>query len=333
MDGFRMFAFRAATASLALTLACAPPPEIVLGAFPSHAGTFPDSVQSGNTTLYGTLLVPANAQPAIALIIAGSGPTDRDGNSPLLAGKNNSLRYLAEALAERGIASLRYDKRGIGQSRVAGLNEADLRFDHFVDDATAWGKQLAADRRFASVVVIGHSEGSLIGMLAAPNIPASKVVSIAGAGSPAGDVIIRQLTEQLPPALLAQATTAVKKLEGGETLDTVPQVLYALFRPSVQPYLISWFKHDPRVVAGRLGVPLLVIQGTHDIQALESDARAIAAGHPRASLRLIQGMNHVLKQSPAGRLEQLPVYSDSTIAIEGTLVDAISAFVLSIPRN
>ncbi|MEO6331267.1 MAG: alpha/beta hydrolase, partial [Gemmatimonadaceae bacterium] len=136
-----------------------------------------------------------------------------------------------------------------------------------------------------------------------------------------------------PPALLVQATAAVKKLEGGETLDTVPQVLYALFRPSVQPYLISWFKHDPRVVAGRLGVPLLVIQGTHDIQALESDARAIAAGHPRASLRLIQGMNHVLKQSPAGRLEQLPVYSDSTIAIEGTLVDAISAFVLSIPRN
>lgn len=291
------------------------------------AGTFPDSVQSGTVTLHGTLLVPANARPPVALIIAGSGPTDRDGNTPLLTGKNNSLRYLAEALAERGIASLRYDKRGIGQSRVAALNEADLRFDHFVDDATAWGRKLAADRRFSSVVVIGHSEGSLIGMLAAPKMPASKVMSIAGAGAPAGDVVIRQLTQQLPPPLLTQVTSAVAKLERGQLLDTVPPGLFALFRPSIQPYLISWFKHDPREVAAKLDVPLLVIQGTHDIQALEEDARAIATGNPRATLRLIPGMNHVLKQSPAGRLEQLPVYSDSTIAIDRSLVDAIANFV------
>lgn len=314
-------------APLSLLLACAPVPTIVADVPQHQAGTFADSVRSADVTLYGTLIVPANARPPVALIIAGSGPTDRDGNSPLLAGKNNSLRYRAEALVERGIASLRYDKRGVGQSRVAGLSEADLRFDHFVDDATAWGRRLAADRRFSSVVVIGHSEGSLIGMLAAPGIPATKVVSIAGAGAPAGDVIVRQLSAQLQPPLLAQATSAVDKLERGELLDTVPQVLYALFRPSVQPYLISWFKHDPRVAAARLGAPLLVVQGTHDIQALEEDARAIAAGQPRATLNLIQGMNHVLKQSPAGRLEQMPAYSDSTIAIDPTLVGLIATFI------
>lgn len=164
-------------------------------------------------------------------------------------------------------------------------------------------------------------------MLAAPAIPASKVVSIAGAGAPAGDVIIRQLTAQLPPPLLAQATAAVHRIERGELLDTVPPGLNALFRPSVQPYLISWFKHDPAVVAGRLGIPLLVVQGTHDIQALEEDARAIVAGNPGATLAMIPGMNHVLKQSPAGRLEQLPVYSDSTIALDTTLVNAIAGFV------
>jgi len=313
--------------ALAFTLACASPAARVPDSLPPQSGTFPDSVQSGITTLHGTLLVPANARPAVALIIAGSGPTDRDGNTRLLSGKNNSLRYLAEALAERGIASLRYDKRGIGQSMTAGLQESDLRFDHFVDDAAAWGRKLAADRRFSSVVVIGHSEGSLIGMLAAPHIPAVKVASIAGAGFPAGVVILRQLREQLPPSLMAQATDAVQKLERGEALDTVPQVLYALFRPSVQPYLISWFKHDPRVAAGRVGVPLLVIQGTHDIQALEEDARAIAGGSPRATLSLIPGMNHVLKQSPAGRLAQLPVYSDSTIAIDLTIGDLIATFI------
>ncbi|MCR4338380.1 MAG: lysophospholipase [Gemmatimonadaceae bacterium] len=322
---------RSALTALILIVACAPPAQVVVD--PPHIpGSFRDSLLTGSATLHGTLLVPANRGAPVALLIAGSGPTDRDGNSPLLPGKNNSLRYLAEALAERGIASLRYDKRGIGQSRVAGLSETDLRFDHFVDDATAWGRRLAADRRFSSVVVVGHSEGSLIGMLAAPAIPASKVVSIAGAGAPAGDVIIRQLSAQLPPPLLAQATAAVHRIERGELLDTVPPGLFALFRPSVQPYLISWFKHDPAVVASRLGVPLLVVQGTHDIQALEEDARAIAAGHPGATLRLIPGMNHVLKQTPAGRSEQMPAYSDSTLAIDPALVDAIAGFVLR-PRN
>lgn len=323
---------RFALLALSLIAACAPPASLVADS-PHMAGSFPDSVVSGSVTLHGTLLVPANRGAPVALIIAGSGPTDRDGNTPLLPGKNNSLRYLAEALAQRGIASLRYDKRGIGGSRAAmtGLTESDLRFDHFVDDATAWGRKLAADRRFSSVVVIGHSEGSLLGMLAAPAIPASKVVSIAGAGAPAGDLIIRQLTGQLPPPLLEQATAAVRRIERGELLDTVPPGLNALFRPSVQPYLISWFKHDPAVVAGRLGVPLLVVQGMHDVQVIEDDARAIAAGNPRATLRLIPGMNHVLKQSPAGRLEQMPAYSDSTLGIDPALVDAIASFVR--PRN
>lgn len=325
--------YRAALVAFSLMAACAPPASLAVDS-PHMPGSFSDSIVSGSATLHGTLLVPANRGAPVALIISGSGPTDRDGNTPLLAGKNNSLRYLAEALAARGIASLRYDKRGIGQSSgaMAGLTEADLRFDHFVDDATAWGRKLAADRRFSSVVVIGHSEGSLIGMLAAPAIPAAKVVSIAGAGAPAGDLIIRQLSGQLPAPLLAQATAAVHKIQRGELVDTVPPGLNALFRPSVQPYLISWFKHDPAVVAGRLGMPLLVVQGTHDIQALEEDARAIAGGNPRVTLGLIPGMNHVLKQSPAGRLEQIPVYSDSTIAIDPTLISAVTAFVLGVPR-
>lgn len=325
-----MSTVRLAAMSMLLAAGCAPAVPAVTETAPPRAGTFADSVASAGATLHGTLIVPGTPRPPVVLIVAGSGPTDRDGNSPLLAGKNNSLRYMAEALAERGVASLRYDKRGIGASQAAGLTESDLRFDAYVDDATAWGKKLAADRRFSSVVVIGHSEGSLIAMLAAPRIPAAKVVSIAGAGAPAGDVIIRQLSQQLPPTapLLEQAKAAIAKLERGETVDSVPQVLHALFRPSVQPYLISWFKHDPAVAAGRLGVPLLVVQGTHDIQALEEDARAIAAGNPRATLSLIQGMNHVLKQSPAGRAEQMQVYSDSTIALDPTLANVVARFVL-----
>ncbi len=321
---------RGMTMPLVFALACAPPASLMRNVAPLEAGSFADSVLSANVTLHGTLLVPAASRPPVVLIIAGSGPTDRDGNSPILPGKNNSLRYLAEALAERGIASLRYDKRGIGGSAASmrGMQESDARFDHFVDDAFAWGQKLRSDRRFSSVTVIGHSEGSLIAMLAAPRIPAAGVVSIAGAGFPASEAILRQIRAQFTADQAAQVEAALQSVARGEAPGEVPPPLGAmLFRPSVLPYLASWFRYDPRVVAGAVGAPLLVVQGTHDVQTLEDDARAIAAGNPGATLKLIPGMNHVLKQSPAGRLEQTAVYSDSTIAIDPTLVEAISSFV------
>lgn len=323
---------RITSATLFLALACAPAPALVPGLPPHQAGTFADSVVSGGATLHGTMIVPDEARPPIVLIIAGSGPTDRDGNSPLLPGKNNSLRYLAEALAERGIASLRYDKRGIGASRMGGL-PTDLRFEHYVDDAVAWGKKLRADRRFSSVTVIGHSEGSLIAMLATPRIPAAKVVSIAGLGFTAPEGILRQVRAALPADQVAQVEAALIRVGRGEDPGEYPPTLAPLFYPGARPYLRSWFPYDPRVAAAQVGAPLLVLQGLHDFQALEEDARAIAAGNPRATLRLIPGMNHVLKQSPAGRMEQVPVYSDSTIAVDGTLVQEISTFVRGARRS
>lgn len=325
-----MLIARRCAATLALALfSCAPPPAVANNASTFATGSFADSVTSAGATLHGTLLVPAPAPQPIVLIIAGSGPTDRDGNTPILPGKNNSLRYLAEGLAARGIASLRYDKRGIAQSAAGMGSESDLRFDHFVDDAIAWGQKLRSDRRFSSVTVIGHSEGSLIGMLAAPRIPAAGVVSIAGAGFPAAEVILRQIRGQFTAEQTAQVEAALQNVARGEAPGTVPPPLGAmLFRPTVLPYLASWFRYDPRVVAGAVGAPLLVIHGTHDIQTLEEDARAIAAANRGATLTLIPGMNHVLKQSPAGRMEQVPVYSDSTIAIDTMLVETIAGFIL-----
>ena len=134
--------------------------------------TQPISLETPTGTLYGTLALPQSRSrvPAV-LIIAGSGPTDRDGNSPVFKGPNNSLKLLAEGLAAHGIASVRYDKRGIGETGKAMqlaaektttvLREEDLSFENFIDDAVRWGKQLRADRRFSSLTVIGHSEGSL----------------------------------------------------------------------------------------------------------------------------------------------------------------------------
>jgi pimeloyl-ACP methyl ester carboxylesterase len=278
----------------------------------------------------GTLLLPAAAsgKTPVLLIVAGSGPTDRDGNSAMLPGPNNSLRLLAEALAADGIASLRYDKRGIGASKVADLRETNVRFETLAGDAASWVSFLRNDSRFSRIIVAGHSEGSLLGMLAARAARADAYVSIAGIARSAPDVIRDQLRTQLTssPELLAAANQAVASLEAGKTVETPPPALAALLRPSVQPYLISWFKFVPAVELARLTVPVLLIQGTTDIQVSVDEVKALHAAKPDARLFIAGGMNHVLK-SVSDPAKQMASYSDPTLPIDPDLPKAIAEFV------
>jgi pimeloyl-ACP methyl ester carboxylesterase len=284
-------------------------------------------------TLYGTLLLPAAAPSAdkpvpVVLIHAGSGPTDRDGNSPLLPGANDSLKQLAQGLAAQGIASLRFDKRGIAKSAAAIIKEEDLRFDNYIDDAVAWGKWLKADKRFSKLTIAGHSEGSLIGMVAARRLPADAYVSIAGVGEPTQEVLLTQLRAQLPPALLAKSEAAIHKLSAGETVKDTPPELAALFRPSVQPYIISWFKYDAGKEIAKLTIPVLITQGTNDVQVAVKEANLLAKAKPDAKLVLVKDMNHVLKIVPAGdNAAQKRSYGDSAMPVAPELVKAIADFV------
>lgn len=271
----------------------------------------------------GTLLVPESKTPVpVVLIIAGSGPTDRDGNSAMLLGANNSLKMLAEGLLANGIASLRYDKRGIGKSAAAGPKESDLRFDTYVDDAARWVKQLRGDPRFSRVIIAGHSEGSLIGMIAAQRGDVERFVSIAGAGHRAGDIIRTQLEGRISAELMDKSREAITSLEAGKMVADPPAALAALFRPSVQPYLISWLRYDPAEEIAKLKIATLVIQGTTDIQVSVGDAKRLSK-----SPVIIDGMNHVLKQVGSDPAAQRSSYSDSTLPIHPALVRAIVDFV------
>jgi pimeloyl-ACP methyl ester carboxylesterase len=295
-----------------------------------------DSVMLAISTgvLEGSLLCPTTRPPwRMVLMIAGSGPTDRNGNSAGLPGPNNSLQMLATALASRGIASLRYDKRGIGASKAAMTSEADLRIDMLADDAAGWARLLHDDPRFSSVTILGHSEGSLLGMLAAQRAGADAFVSIAGVGRPAPQVLHEQLASRAPASLVAESDSIMARLARGETVDSVPPTLAALFRPSVQPYLISWFRYDPSAELGKLKIPVLIAQGTTDIQVSVQDARLLAAAHPEARLVIVDGMNHVLKLVPAEMAAQVKSYSDSTIAVAPALVNAIAEFVSHVHRR
>ena len=293
----------------------------------------PMILQTPTGTLYGSLLLPA-AKPRypIVLIIAGSGPTDRNGNSPALSGSNNSLKMLAEGLAAQGIASLRYDKRGIGESSKAMGKEADLIFADFIDDAVLWSKQLRQDKRFSTLTIVGHSEGSLIGMVAAQDKNADGFVSIAGAGRPAGQIIIEQVRKQLPPDLLKSAEENVALLTAGKNPTSVPVALNALFRPSVQPYLISWFRFDPAQEIAKLSVPVLIAQGTTDIQVSVEQAKLLAKAKPPAQLLLVEGMNHVLKEVANERSTQIRSYSDPSLPIAPQLITETAKFIKKIKK-
>jgi pimeloyl-ACP methyl ester carboxylesterase len=273
----------------------------------------------------GTLTLAANSRSPVVLIVAGSGPTDRDGNSGLL--RTDAYKLLAGALAARGIASVRYDKRGIGASASALSSESAVRFDDYVDDAVAWLDVLRADRRFSNVVLAGHSEGSLIGILAAKRTRIHAFVSLEGAGRPAYVVIREQLKPKVPAALYAQADEALQQLQSGKTVANPPPELAALFRPSIQPYLISWFKYDPAVEIAGVPGTVAIVQGTADVQVTLADAKALAAAHPTAQLVIVNGMNHVLKYAPDVSSEDaiLKGYQDFTLPLAPQVVTTIAS--------
>lgn len=246
-------------------------------------------------TLAGTVAWPDGAQPCTAvLLIAGSGPTDRDGNNPLLPSPVDSLKRLAQALAGRGIASLRYDKRGVGASNCPGLSEEALRFEDLVGDAVLAARWLAEQPRVERLVLLGHSEGALIAMLAAEEAQAAGVVSLAGAGERASGVMRRQIQGHLPPDIGGPALSILDALEAQQAVEEVPEALVLLFRPSVQPYLMSWFRHDPAQIVAALAQPVLLVQGAADPQVGVEHVQALHAARPDARLRIVAGMDHVL---------------------------------------
>jgi uncharacterized protein len=278
--------------------------------------------------IYGTLSVPdsKNAIPVV-LIIAGSGPTDRDGNNPMM--KNNSLKMLSEGLLTTGIASVRYDKRGVGKSHDAASKEEDLRFDTYVKDAIDWINLLRTDKRFSKIIVIGHSEGSLIGMIAAKSALADGFISIAGAGQSADKILKEQLKIQ-PQMVIDMTYPIIDSLVAGKTVTNVNPMLNSLFRASIQPYLISWFRYDPQDQIRILTFPVLIIQGKHDIQVSTQDAELLASANKNARLILIDRMNHILKESEADRQLNIATYTNAELPVVPQLITECLQFVRNV---
>jgi len=283
--------------------------------------------------LSGTFTRPAQPMkrgPA-ALIIAGSGPTPRDGGA-------DTYKLIAAGLAAQGIRSLRYDKRGVGKSRPLVTREDDLVIQSFADDVALAAASLARREDVSSVILVGHSEGALLSILAAAKIQVAGIVLLAGTGRKLDVVLREQLAAlPLPPAqehLRTESYAIVDKLVRGEKVDKVSAEQAALFRPSVQPFLISSFAIDPAAEFAKVKAAALIVWGESDIQVKRSDFDALQKARPDAKAIALVLTNHVFKAAPADttdRAAQIKSY-DKAAPLVPDLVPALVTFIRSITR-
>ena len=297
-------------------------PNTALQAKTAAYSEVPVSLKSDIVTLYGALYLPNNASTTtLAIIIAGSGPTDRNGNNPYMA--NDHLKKLAQALSKEGIATFRYDKRSIGESKSDKINETNLRFTDYVADAKAWIAYFRKDKRFNKIVIIGHSEGSTIGALA--SVDANAFISIAGPGRKADEVLKEQLKAY--PMLYPAAEKIIDSLNQDYAVKQVTGALMSVFRPSVQPYISSWFKINPIAAVQALSIPILILQGSNDLQVSVKDAELLAAANKNAQVIVIPKMNHIFVEINGDEQTNKDSYTNASLPISPLLPSTIVQFL------
>ncbi len=276
--------------------------------------------------LYGTLLSKNNKQK-IAIIIAGSGPTDRNGNS-MIAPPINEYKMLAHSLDSQNIATFRYDKRGIAKSTIPDFKESDLVFYDYVKDAEKIFDYLHDSLGFKDIYFIGHSEGSLLGMLASQKKKVARYISVSGAGRPIDIVLEEQMQKQpLTDSVKQQVTSIFNELKKGKEVNSFPPSLAPLFRKSIQPYLISWLKYSPEVEIKKLKCPILILQGDCDIQVMVEDANNLHNANKKSILDIIPSMSHTLKNAGKDCADQNKTYTDGAMPIDPVLVEDIAKFI------
>lgn len=281
-----------------------------------------------NPLINGSLYLPLkqNKKTNLLILISGSGPTDRDGNQKGLT--NNSLKYLSEELAKNDIAVFSYDKRIISQMKTGTVNEATLTFDDFITDARFILSFFKNQKKYNKIIIAGHSEGSLIGMIAA-NDKADAFISLAGAGRTIDAVLAEQIAKQAP-FLKEEVQKNLDILKSGKTFELKNPMLASLFRESIQPYMISWIKYNPQIEITKLQIPVLIINGTKDLQVSVQEAELLKKAKPVAELVLIENMNHVFKEIKSDDAENMKSYTNPDLPIIPRLTSTIKTFVKSL---
>ena len=278
-----------------------------------------------NNYIDGTLLSNGSIESQdLVIIIGDSGPTDRNGNQNFL--KSNTLKKLATALTSDSIASFRYDKRIVKQIRRGNVN-MKITFDDFVTDAKSVINYFKSQNIFSNIYVIGHGQGSLVGMLSLED-NVDGFISVAGSGKDIGDVIVDQVNNTARQ-YIEDTRRVIKSLKEGKTTRDYPQALAAMFNLETQPFMISWMAYNPSEVIKNIDIPILIINGTKDFQVPEEDAKLLANANTNSEFIVIENMNHVLFTIEGDNLENSKSYNESFREINSELTKTILSFIKS----
>jgi len=297
----------------------------ILGVFPMAMNASAEETKIRVGAIDAVLTVPSDIDhPPVALLIAGSGTTDHDGNGPQI--KPATLKKLSEQLAARKIATLRYDKRGAGGWKPEFGRPGDFRFRDYVDDAVALVNYLRGSGKFSRVILVGHSEGGLVAILTARRVPVDRLVLLATAARRQGDLLKAQLEKTLAPEMFKPIAKAIDDIMAGQIVDPLPTGLS--IPPPMQPGIASAFTEDPIVPLKLIEAPTLVAGGGRDRQVARLDFAALAAASPAAKTLWLADMNHVLVDV-TDEADDLAAYNQPERALDPDLIDSVAAFILA----
>ena len=288
----------------------------------------PVLVKTFSGTISGSLVLPKNAvgKLTVVLIVGDSGGIDRDGNNPKTGLNANTYKLLANDLGKNGIASLRYDKRLVGQS-VSLTKESQLKIDDYSDDAVVLINYLNDDPRFSKIILFGHGEGSLVSMIAIADEPVKGFVAAEGAGDQADKLLLDDMKANKPAYFADEFKAILDSLRKGKVTDKVDPSLYYIARPSLQTFLMSWCRCVPVRGIKKIKVPVLLIQGSTDLQIPVEQAEKLKKAKSDASLVIIKDMNHILKDAPADKEKNAATFNKPDMPLNTEMVTKLVDFI------
>ncbi len=306
-----------------LLLAC-----IVISFYGIAQNTFTSEdllIMNDSIQLPGTLTYHADVkQQPLLIFVSGSGNPDRNGNQPQYGVNGNYIKQFAEAMTNKGIAFFRFDKRNVTPSNIKHILKS-YEFNDLVEDVKAVIKNFKNDERFSSINVIGHSQGSLVAMMAINNNDINKYISLAGLGESVDKTLIRQYNGQ-NPELAKIVKTHIDELKNTGSIKEINPMLMGLFAKQNHQFLSSYLKLDPIEEIKKLHIPILIINGTKDIQVEEKDAENLHKANPKSELVIIDNMNHVLKTIEKDE-DNMASYMSPDFKLSEELIEVVERFI------
>lgn len=286
-----------------------------------NAQNYKENNISINDNIYGSIVEPkSRSNSNLVIFIGGSGPIDRDGNQSFM--KCDMFKKLAYSLSEKGISSFRYDKRVVTQIRKGKLDKK-ITFDDFVSDAIAIIDFFQL--KYNSIVIAGHSQGSLVGLLSI-NEGVSGFISLSGAGRTI-DMVIEDQISKTAPMLLEDTKNIFKILRSGKITEDFPLPLYSLFNIEIQPFMISWMQYDPKKIIAKIPIPSLIINGDNDLQVDEKEAKLLYNSAQNSEILIVKNMNHVLVEIEGDELKNVKSYNNPDLKISELVIEKMVEFI------